>query len=421
MTDAASNAGTRGQADQHLIFGLTTEQYRVALACLMFVSSFFVIIEPAPSEFLFALLFVACVSGGITLDRLLVPLIALLMLYNLGGLISLQQRLHEPGKSQLFVIISAYMAISGIFFAGFVAQNTRSRLEAINTAWIIGATIAGLLGVIGFMNLGGFGEKLTLFGRATSTFKDPNVFSTYLIYPTVVASQRLLLGSSKHPILLTFALLVMLAGQFLALSRGGWAFYILSTLIALLLTFVFSSSTRLRSRITLLSFMGGVTVVVMIALLLTIEPVRRIFEIRFSLQQSYDLGETGRFGNQLNSIPLLLQRPLGFGPLEFSWYFGEAPHNTFLNAFSAYGWLGGISYFALIGVTLWVMFRALFRGSPYRDLVIPVFAVLLCLILQGVQIDTEHWRHFYWLLGFIWGLFIAAERLRANSSGVSQS
>jgi Ni,Fe-hydrogenase I large subunit len=36
-----------------------------------------------------------------------------------------------------------------------------------------------------------------------------------------------------------------------------------------------------------------------------------------------------------------------------------------------------------------------------------VNAVLLATILQGVQIDTDHWRHFYILLGLSWGLYAA--------------
>jgi hypothetical protein len=397
------------------VFGFNAEQYRVGLACLLFATSFFVIVEPAPSEFLFALLLLTCLPGGLTLHALIAPLILLLLIYNLGGFISLQQPLTDPGKSQLFVIISAYMALMGMFFAAFVAHRPRERLEAMNSAWIFGATIAALLGIIGFLDLGGLGDRLTLYGRATSTFKDPNVFSTYIIYPTVLATQRLLTGNTQRPFLLSFCVLALLAGQFLALSRGAWAFFILATLIMVFLTFIFSTSAALRGRITLMTFAGGAIVAVLIALLLAIEPVRQIFLLRFSLQQSYDFGEISRFGNQLNSIPLLLERPNGFGPLEFSTYFPEAPHNTFLNAFSAYGWLGGVSYFALIMISIWISFRTVFRASPYRDLAIPVFATLICLFLQGVQIDTDHWRHFYWLLGFMWGLFLASELARQNN------
>jgi hypothetical protein len=401
------------------IFGFTPEQYRVGLACLLFATSFFVIVEPAPSEFLFTVLLIACLSGGLTLHALIAPLILLLLIYNLGGFMSLQQPLTDPGASQKFVIISAYMSLMGMFFAAFIAHRPRERLEAINSAWIFGATIAAILGIVGFFNIAGLGESLTLYGRATSTFKDPNVFSTYIIYPTVVATQRLLTGNTKSPLLMTFAMIALLAGQFLALSRGAWAFYILATIIMIFLTFVFSTNAVLRSRIAIMAFAGGLIVTILIAALLTIEPIRQIFEQRFSLQQSYDFGEIGRFGNQLNSIPLLLERPLGFGPYEFHFIFPEDPHNTFLNAFASYGWLGGLSYFALIMMSIWVAFRTVFRASPYRDLAIPVFAALICLFLQGVQIDTDHWRHFYWLLGFMWGLFLAAELARQNQGVTS--
>jgi hypothetical protein len=396
------------------IFGFTPEQYRVGLACLLFATSFFVIVEPAPSEFLFTVLLIACLSGGLTLHALIAPLILLLLIYNLGGFMSLQQVLTDPGASQKFVLISIYMALMGMFFAAFIAHRPRERLEAINSAWIFGATIAAILGIVGFFDIGGLGETLTLYGRATSTFKDPNVFSTYIIYPTVVATQRLLTGNTQRPLLLTFSMIALLAGQFLALSRGAWAFYILATIIMVFLTFVFSTNAILRSRIAIMAFAGGLIVTMLIAALLTIEPIRQIFEQRFSLQQSYDFGEVGRFGNQLNSIPMLLERPLGFGPYEFHFIFPEDPHNTFLNAFASYGWLGGLSYFALIIMSIWVAFRTVFRASPYRDLAIPVFAALICLFLQGVQIDTDHWRHFYWLLGFMWGLFLAAELTRQN-------
>ncbi len=403
------------------IFGFTIEQYRIGLACFLFLTSFFVIVEPAPSEFLFVLLFLSCLGGGLALRPLLVPLIFLLLIYNLGGFMALQQPLNDPGQSRMFVIISTYMAVMGAFFAAFIAYRPRERLEAINSAWILGATIAAIFGVVGFLDIGGLGERLTLFGRATSTFKDPNVFSTYIIYPTVVAAHRLLTGKSRYPVILLLAVIALLAGQFLALSRGAWAFFILATLIMVFLTFVFSENAALRSRISILTLAGAFISAALIAALLTIEPVRQLFEVRFSLQQSYDFGEVGRFGNQLNSIPMLLERPLGFGPLEFARIFPEDPHNTFLNAFASYGWLGGISYFTLVCVSIWIAFRAVFMASPYRDLAIPVFSCLLCLFMQGVQIDTDHWRHFYWLLGFIWGLFIAGESVRNSEATIFRS
>jgi Ni,Fe-hydrogenase I large subunit len=53
------------------------------------------------------------------------------------------------------------------------------------------------------------------------------------------------------------------------------------------------------------------------------------------------------------------------------------------------------------------MWRAIFTSTPWQHHAIAVNAVLLATILQGVQIYTDHWRHFYILLGLSWGLYAA--------------
>ena len=141
--------------------------------------------------------------------------------------------------------------------------------------------------------------------------------------------------------------------------------------------------------------------------------------MRFSLLQSYDVGETGRFGNQLNSIPMLMNLPLGFGPLQYRSVFGSDPHNTFINAFASYGWLGGISYMLLIISTIATGLRSIFTKTPWQYAAICVFCPLATTILQGVQIDTDHWRHFYWLLGMSWGLFAATLQPVAIRDGLA--
>ena len=91
---------------------------------------------------------------------------------------------------------------------------------------------------------------------------------------------------------------------------------------------------------------------------------------RASFSQSYDVGETGRFGLQKRSIPLLLEEPNGFGPLRFRTVMGADPHNVYINAFASYGWLGGISYLALIAATMvlgWRMRLPAHAVAGFRD------------------------------------------------------
>jgi hypothetical protein len=138
---------------------------------------------------------------------------------------------------------------------------------------------------------------------------------------------------------------------------------------------------------------------------LSVDSVRSVFEKRASLSQDYDLGETGRFGSQLRSINELIERPNGLGPLRFRFHFPEDPHNVYVNAFASYGWLGGLSYALLIVVTACIGWWTVRARSPTQPHVIAIWATLFVQILQGFQIDTDHWRHFWMMLGLIWGLF----------------
>jgi hypothetical protein len=150
---------------------------------------------------------------------------------------------------------------------------------------------------------------------------------------------------------------------------------------------------------------------------LTIPAISDLFAQRASLNQDYDGGALGRFGGQLRSIPLLLEEPNGFGPLRFSQVVGnEDPHNVYINAFAAYGWLGGVSYLALIVYTLFVGWRLALRKGPYRSAAIPIWSCTFFHILQGLQIDSDHWRHFFLLVGLTWGLAAASMREEARAA-----
>ncbi len=103
--------------------------------------------------------------------------------------------------------------------------------------------------------------------------------------------------------------------------------------------------------------------------------MRDMLLTRASLVQDYDAGEMGRFGNQLRSLPLLLERPFGFGPLQFRHVFPEDPHEMYVNAFASYGWLGGLSFLAFTTTTLYVGWRLVFVRSPFREVAIPDLGV----------------------------------------------
>jgi hypothetical protein len=379
---------------------------------LMLLVSFFVTIEPAPIDLLFVAVFAVFLFSRIRVCLVTVPLILFLMLYNLGGFVSFLEVSSEY-KANLFVITSAYMAVMAVMFAVIVAADPEAYFPPIRTGWIIAGTIAGVMGIMGYLNIAGTGATWSLYGRAVGAFKDPNVYSTYLVPPAVFLVNGFMTGKQRWPIVSAAALLIIMAALFLAFSRGAWMNVLLACVMMAMLTYALTESDRLRTRIVVLTVLGTLLMAVMLAVLLSIPQVRELFLDRATLVKDYDTGETGRFGNQLRSIGILLERPLGFGPTYFRRIFGADPHNVYLNAFSSYGWLGGLTYPVLIFSTCVAGWKSVSLRTPYRYAAMSCFCPLFATIVQGFQIDTDHWRHFYILLGLTWGFFGAAVTYRA--------
>lgn len=373
----------------------------------MFAVSFFVKIEPAAVDIMFVVVVALFLSSGVAVNITVLPIAFFLLLYNLGGLASYIPIAPNP-LSRMFVITSFYMAITAVFFALYVAQDTLRHMAIIKSGWVFGATIAAIIAMLGLFNVAGLGSYLSIYGRATGGFKDPNVFSTYLILPAIMLIHGFLTGTQRYKPLALIALALIVAGVVLAFSRGAWLNLIGATLLMAMFSFMLSPSLVLRSRIVIIAIIGSLLAGTLIALLLSQPAFHQLFLDRFTLVKEYDAGETGRFGNQLNAIPMLLERPLGFGPLRFADYFHQDPHNTYLNAFSAYGWLGGLSYMMIVITTIVIGFRAMLIRAPWQHWAIIVYAPLLTTILQSVQIDADHWRHFYWMIGMMWGIYAAS-------------
>jgi O-Antigen ligase len=381
---------------------------------LMLAVSFVVFVEPAPVDLVFAFVLIFFARSRHSSAIGILPMLLLLLIYNVSGFLSFLQAPQQP-KAMTFVVTSTYMAVTAVVFALYVSANPIRHFRVISVGWIVGALFASIWGLIDFFQLPSPFALQVLEGRATGLFKDPNVFSTYLICPIIVMMQTLVLRQSRYPVALTLTLLVCILALFLSFSRGAWMSLVVASFLMLGLTFVLSGDQRLRTRLILFSIGGLIISALLFMFLMSIPQIQTMFLERFALVQYYDAGETGRFGNQLRSLPDLATHPFGYGPLVFRTIYGQDPHNTFLNAFASYGWFGGITYFILTISTIVVGFKAIVTRTPWQPIAIAIFAPLVSTILQGVQIDTEHWRHFYWMLGSMWGIYAATAQHRLAS------
>jgi O-antigen ligase len=225
-----------------------------------------------------------------------------------------------------------------------------------------------------------------------------------------------MLGRARSVLLTSAALLVVFLGMFLAFSRGSYGATVIATGLMIASVYRASRDLKMKRRIVIASAAALAMIVALTALLLTIPETRELFELRTAAVQDYDAGETGRFGNQLRSIPMLLDRFMGFGPLRFRLVFNLEPHNSYIGAFANIGWLGGFMFFLLVGVTAWIGLRMMFTSSPAQRQAQVVVPTLLALFLQGFQIDIDHWRFVFFLLGAVWGLEAQRERSLAQEA-----
>ncbi len=379
------------------------------MVSLVFVTSFVSLFEPAPCDIFFLLALMFSLGSGLRISLALMPLLLVLLVYNVAGVISWTIVPVDILKGEEYIIGLAYTSFSGIYFAAYIAEDPVVRYWQIIKAYWVGATIGAAVGLLRYFDVEPFFSLLTGFdGRAVGAYKDPNVYSTWLVPAFISMMHAMIIGRLRLGLISISSFLLILAAIFLAFSRGAWLNVVVAAIMVIGFTYTLSPSNKLRGRIIVSGAVGLAAFALLLFVLLSIPETRDVFLDRFTLTKSYDSGETGRFGNQLNAIPMLFERPFGFGPYQFEVIFGLAPHNTFLNAFAAAGWLGGVSFLSFVISTMIVGFRTIFARTPFQSLAIVSFACFTSVTIQAIQIDMEHWRHLYWIVGMVWGFFAAS-------------
>jgi O-antigen ligase len=372
---------------------------RILFALFIFFTCF-TFLRPSPYDFAALPAMAIWLALGIRLHRSAVPFAALLILFTLSLVIALIPYLGEEDPTA-WTLQSIYLSITGVFFTMFFSDDTQSRVELALKAYLASCLFAAVCGTIAYF--GDTGILFTMDGRAAGVFEDPNVLGSFLILGLLYCLRDLLTGESRHPFLSLIAMAVLLTGIFLSFSRGSWGATMLSVILVVGMTSI-TSSRRVRARIRVFTLVALGASALVLAGLFTVPGISERFTDRAQLTKDYDQGETGRFGNQLRSIPMLIERPGGFGPLRFRLTFGLEPHNSYIGGFANGGWFGGLTFLGLVLVTVFVGFRLCLVQSPYLRLAQIAFPALLMFFLQALQIDIDHWRHVYLLLGMVWGL-----------------
>ena len=390
-----------------------------ALVWLVGACGAIVFVEPSPYEIATLLATIVFFATGLRMRLLFMPLLLLLFLLNVGytvAAVAVMERLNVAN----WIVTSWYLAITVVFFAMVVSEDTQARLDMLRSGLVAGGVIAALAGIVGYFHLlpGGY-DLLTLYGRARGTFKDPNVLAAFLLLPALFTLQSVVSDRLGKSLRSSIAFAVIALALLLAFSRAAWGGLVITAAFMLALMVLTSQSYKQRSRIITMGLVAVALAAALVAVLLSLDVVADMFKQRASLEQGYDSGRFGRFGRHILGAEMALDLPLGIGPLQFNRYFPEDTHNSYLNAFMSGGWLSGVCYPALIFTTVIIGFRYIFVRVPWQNTYIAIFAAFLGTVGESFVIDTDHWRHFWLMLGTMWGMFAAAQRHQACAPATS--
>jgi hypothetical protein len=406
LTDASLHYGAPN--------GLTAAEKNRALVAILsgfalwlgaFLSGF-VINEPAPYELFMVGLIAVWALFGLKIPASTLPLVALLILFNVGGIVSMMT-MENWSSVLIYVAVSFFLGLTSIFFASVIAARP-SLLSLIFSGYTVAALITGTIGILAYFGAIPAADLFLRFGRAKGAFQDPNVFAPFLCLPALYCLHQVLTRPFAKTLPQMMMLLVLSLGVFLSFSRAGWGLFVLSAILLTAALLISNPSGRFRVRITLLAVAALMTVSLALLVALQFDVVRDVFLSRAQLVQDYDGARLGRFARHWIGFMMATEHPFGIGILEFGKMFGEDTHNIWLKALFDYSWLGFFAYVVLMVWTLGAGLKILFRNRPWQPYLLCTYIVFIGHIVIGNVIDTDHWRHFFLLLGIIWGC-IAAE------------
>src|ERR1700761_6181241 len=239
-----------------------------ALVWLVGASGSIVFIEPSPYEVVTLLAAILFFATGVRLRLVFMPLALLVTALNVGYSIGAIPFLDTP-EIFSWIATSWYMAVTVIFFAMVLSEDTEARLDMLRRGLVVGAMIASVAAIGGYFNLvpGGH-DLLTLYERARGTFKDPNVLGAFLILPALFALQAVVTARFFKALRNTIAFGIMSLAILLAFSRAAWGGLIITSGFMLALMVLTSQTRGERSRIVIMTVIAVLGAVLVLAVLL---------------------------------------------------------------------------------------------------------------------------------------------------------
>lgn len=375
-------------------------------------SSAFVFVEPAPFDILSIFLFVLLPVIGLTAWKpAILAGFELWLVTAAFGAIS-ATRAADLAEAVKHTSVSLYLYVLCFIMAVFIAKRPGTHTRLVLNALLVASIMAAILGIAGFLDIvPGAADTFTRYGRASGPFKDPNVYGPFLVTGLITTLQLWLTRPVARGLGPMAIAAVLTIGILFSFSRGAWAAAAAALGLYCYLYMLTSRHDAERLKLALTVILTAIAAGLIVAAAVQSDGVADLLQDRAAITQSYDEGPDGRFGGQAKAFALILDNPLGIGAHQFSpAYHHEEPHNVYLSMALNNGWGGGALYLLITAATLVLGFRHALKNTRCRGLFLIVYAALAANIFEGVIIDSDHWRHFYMLMGMAWGLMAADNR-----------
>ena len=373
------------------------------LVALAIGSSFYVAVEPAPTDALFGvLLIVMLMVRGIRFPIDLNPILTTgLFAFLVGSAVSLLES-REFGAAVLYLAITFYLVVSWYLVVTLLANYGWQMWDLILRAFLVAAVITAVIGLISHFStapqdyLGlspNYGEE-----RTRGTFKDPNVYAPFLTVALLLVVNQVVTG--RWRLLAALPLLALFSLEILAaFSRGGYVNLAVCLLVFFALLIILGRKTQLR-RFMGLASVALIVIVPVLVYFLQSTGLDEFLTRRLRFQQ-YD---TERFAIQELALLTLGDSPFGIGPGQTTVVFPLATHNLYLRVSIENGLIALLGFFLFLAATLWVSLLGALRRGPFQDLQLSCLAILVGILVNSLVIDSLHWRHFFLFLAVPVGL-----------------
>lgn len=383
--------------------------FRIGLQCLWLTifTGFFVRFEPAPYDLLIVAMVVVFAATG--LFRIPMGAGTPLLLIGILALGSLIACFSSPdyGASLRYMAITFYLLTSSIFIMCLICEDCERVTRVIWSAYLASAVIAAALAALGYYRIVPGLEIVTKgVGRAYGTFKDPNVLAPFLVPATIYFFSQFERRSGRWPLFALGFALITVIGILLAFSRAAAGNLVVAFSIYVFLRLVTvekgSSATRLLWCAALVVVAGAAIV----SWLVMNTHAGETFAAKSEVLRHYD---AHRFATQEKGLETILSWPFGVGPgmAKEALEMNLATHNLYIQVLLEDGWLSGLAFMTLLAVTLTRSLALMYRGLRDPKFFVAI-ASLLGLLLNSFVINSAHWRHFWLLLGLVWGQLLVA-------------